>query len=143
MNIAVRYYSRGGNTKKVADAIAEAVGVKAKDCSVTIDEPVDLLFIGGSVYGFGLDDRIKAFIAGLNQEQTKNAALFGTSAIVKTGNQDMRKMLNEKGIPVVQHDFHCNGAFTVMHRGRPNNRDLEQAAAFALAVLDEMKEADV
>ena len=29
MIIAVRYYSRGGNTKKLADAIAKAVGVEA------------------------------------------------------------------------------------------------------------------
>ena len=35
MNIAVRYYSRGGNTKKIAEAIAKAVGVEAK----TVSEP--------------------------------------------------------------------------------------------------------
>ena len=29
MNYAVRYYSRSGNTKLVADAIAKAAGVKA------------------------------------------------------------------------------------------------------------------
>ena len=29
MKIAVRYYSRGGNTKKLADAIAEELGVES------------------------------------------------------------------------------------------------------------------
>ena len=28
MKLAVRHYSRGGNTKKIAEAIAKAVGVK-------------------------------------------------------------------------------------------------------------------
>ena len=36
MKIAVRYYSRGGNTKKLADAIAKAVGVEA----LTADTPL-------------------------------------------------------------------------------------------------------
>ena len=30
MSVAVRYYSRSGNTKKLADAIAEVAGVEAK-----------------------------------------------------------------------------------------------------------------
>ena len=29
MKVEVRYFSRGGNTKKLAEAIAEAVGVEA------------------------------------------------------------------------------------------------------------------
>ena len=35
MKTAVRYYSRSGNTKAVAEAIAEAAGVKA----VPVDSP--------------------------------------------------------------------------------------------------------
>ena len=31
MKIAVRYYTRSGNTKKLAEAVAEAVAVEAKD----------------------------------------------------------------------------------------------------------------
>ena len=33
MKVAVRYFSRGGNTKKLAEAIASAIGVEAKDVS--------------------------------------------------------------------------------------------------------------
>lgn len=36
MKIAIRYYSRGGNTRKIADAISRAVGVEAK----TLSEPL-------------------------------------------------------------------------------------------------------
>lgn len=135
MNIAVRYHSRGGNTKKLADAIAQASGVQAGDCSVPISEAVDLLFLGASVYGFGLDDATKDFILGLSPDKVKCVALFGTSAIVKTGNQDMAKRLREKGISVAGQDFYCRGAFAVLHRGRPNEEDLKCAAEFAEALI--------
>ena len=136
--IAVRYYSRGGNTKKLAEAIAKSAGVEAKDCSVPIAEPIDLLFLGGSVYAFSLDDNIKNYIAGLNPQNIKNVALFGTSAIVKKGNQEMEKLLRNKDITVLKHDFYCRGSFTVMHKNRPNNKDLKRAADFALTVLEEI-----
>jgi flavodoxin len=139
MKIEVRYYSRGGNTKKVADAIGKAAGVDAKDCSVPIAEPVELLFLGGSVYGFGLDAHTKDYISGLNPELVQHVALFGTSAIVKTGNRDMAKLLEEKGIKVLRRDFYCRGAFAAMHRGHPNDADLKKAADFVTAVLEEMK----
>lgn len=138
MNIAVRYFSRGGNTKRVAEAMAKAVGADAKDCTEPITEPIDLLLLGGAVYGFGLDDTVKHFIAQLDADKVKRVALFGTSAVVKTGNQDMAKLLKEKGIVVLDRDFHCWGSFTVMHRGRPNAEDLQQAAAFALAVRQDV-----
>ena len=47
MKIAVRYYSRSGNTKAVAEAIAEAVGVSAvsvEQKGAALTEPVDILF---------------------------------------------------------------------------------------------------
>ena len=131
MKIAVRYHSRGGNTKKLAQAIARAVGVQALDCSSPITEPVDLLFFGGSMYGFDLDDTTKGYIAKLNPDLVKTAAVFGTSAIVKNGNEEMAKLLTEKKIPVLEKRFYCRGAFTLMHKGRPNEDDLKKAAEFA------------
>ena len=48
MKIAVRYYTKTGNTKRLAEAIAEAVGVEALPISEPVGEPVDLLFLGNS-----------------------------------------------------------------------------------------------
>ena len=59
MKVAVRYFSRGGNTKKLAEAIASAIGVEAKDVSFGLNEDVDLLFLGSSVYAYGVDASIK------------------------------------------------------------------------------------
>ena len=143
MKIAVRYFSRGGNTKKIADAIAKAAETTAKDCSASIEESVDLLFLGGSVYGMGLDDNIKKYIDGLDAGNVKNVALFGTSAIVKSGNQEMSKLLKEKGISVLEENFYCRGAFTIMHRGHPNEQDLKQAADFTHTVVKGLQNAVV
>ncbi|MDR3138316.1 MAG: hypothetical protein LBT95_01445 [Treponema sp.] len=42
MKIAVRYHSRSGNTKKIAEAIAEAAGADAADCGRPVTEAADL-----------------------------------------------------------------------------------------------------
>ena len=136
MNIAVRYYTLGGNTKKVADAIAAAVGTNAQDCSVAITEPVDLLFFGGSVYGFDLDEHTKKYIESIDPALVKNIALFGTSAIVKSGNSKMDDLFNKKGINVIAQKFHCFGEYKFMRKGRPDTYDLNKAAEFAKTVVD-------
>ena len=46
MKIAVRYYTKTGNTKRLAEAIAEAVGAEALPISEAVEEPVDILFLG-------------------------------------------------------------------------------------------------
>ena len=48
MKIAVRYYTKTGNTKRLAEAVAKAVGVEALPISTPITEPVDVLFLGSS-----------------------------------------------------------------------------------------------
>ena len=62
MNIEVRYYSRGGNTKKIAEAIAGAVGVEAKTVAEPLTGDVDILFLGSAPYAFDVDDEVKKFI---------------------------------------------------------------------------------
>ena len=44
MKIAVRYYTKGGNTKRLAEAVAKAVGVEALPVSTPVNESVDILY---------------------------------------------------------------------------------------------------
>ena len=46
MKCAVRYYTKTGNTKRLAEAIANVVGVDALPISEPITEQVDILFLG-------------------------------------------------------------------------------------------------
>ena len=43
MKYAVRYYTKTGNTKRLADSIARTLGVEALPISEPVDEAVDLL----------------------------------------------------------------------------------------------------
>ena len=131
MNIAVRYYTKGGNTRKVADAIAQALNVPANDISTPLSDPVDLLFLGGSVYGFELDPELRDYIATLTPDQVKSVAIFSTSAFSQAGNKSMVKKLAQQDIPVLQPAFYCHGEFKFTRKGHPNAADLEAAAAFA------------
>ena len=83
MKIAVRYYSRTGNTKKLAEAIAKAVNAEAKTTDEPLCEDVDILFLGSSVYANGVDGNIKMFIQNLNVKVGK-VVNFSTAALVKS-----------------------------------------------------------
>ena len=134
MKVEVRYFSRGGNTKKLAEAIANAVGATAKTTSEALTEDVDLLFLGSSVYAYGVDDEIKRFIQDIDVKVGK-VVNFSTAALIKSTYKQVGKLLAEKGIPQAKEEFYCKGSFGPMHKGRPNEADCENAAAFAKEII--------
>ena len=136
MKIAVRYYTRGGNTKKLADAISKAVGVDAETTCVPLTEDVDILFLGSSVYANGVDDAVKEFVNGISVKVGK-VVNFSTAALVKSSYKQVAKLLEKKHIPFAKEEFYCRGSFTVMHRGRPNADDCKAAAEFARKILSQ------
>ena len=134
MKIAIRYYTRGGNTKKLADAISEAVGVEAKTTAEPLTEDVDILFLGSSVYAYGVDDEVKKFIDGINVKVGK-VVNFSTAALIKSTYKQVAKLLAEKNIPFAEEEFACKGSFALMHKGKPNADDCKAAAAFAKKIV--------
>ena len=66
MKIAVRYYTKTGNTKRLAEAVAKAVGTEALPISVPVEEPVDVLFLGNSYYALSIDPEVRDFIRSLD-----------------------------------------------------------------------------
>ena len=82
MKIAVRYQSRGGNTKAVAEAIANAANVKAEPIDVPFNEPIDILFIGGGVYAQDIDRSLKNYLETLDPNDVKSIAAFSTSGLL-------------------------------------------------------------
>lgn len=126
MNIAVRYYSRSGNTKALADAMARAAGVPAISVDAPeakLDEPVDVLFIGGALYAYGLDSHLKEYLKTLKREDAGKAVIFSTSWISKHSLDLLRKGLEEAGIPVEAETFYV--------KSKPSEEQLKQAEAFA------------
>jgi len=130
MKIAVRYYTRSGNTKKLAEAIAKAVCVEAKDVSAALEEKADILFLGCSYYAFDIDPAVKDFIAA-NKDNIGKIVCFGTSAMMKSMRKPVTKVAKTVNVAVADEDFHCRGQFAKFHPGRPNEKDLASAAEFA------------
>ena len=133
MKFLVVYYSRGGKTAKVAGAIANELGCEAVD--VTKEKPdasvVDMLVVGSGTYGGMPGPSILEFLSGIPQATGGKAAVFATSA--GPGPRSLHRIkgaLEEKGYTIVS-SFDCRGKFMLANRGHPDEKDLENARAFA------------
>ena len=108
MKFAVRYYTKTGNTKRLAEAVAEALGVPALPISEPLTEPVDILLLGNSYYAFTIDPEVRAFVRSLDKNMVGRIANFGTAAMMNSTWKKVRA-----------------------NKGRPNSDDLAAAAAWA------------
>ncbi|MCH3972320.1 MAG: flavodoxin [Oscillospiraceae bacterium] len=135
MNLAIRYYTKTGNTKKLAEAAAETLGVPALPVSVPLKEPADILFLGSSVYAGYVDQAVEQFIASLDKSQVKKVVNFSTAAVLSSTYGSMKKLLTAKGIPLDSREFHCRGKFFFLHRSHPNQADLSRMKAFVKNVV--------
>ncbi len=141
MKIKIIYHSRTGNTKKVAEAISEAINVIAEPIPEKgLDEPVDLLFIGNGIYMGKADMTIENFIKTLNRDMVKNAAVFGTFGGQNKAIEMMKELLEKQGIHVMDESFGCRGkAWLVLNRQHPDLQDLNNAKEFAKFVIGKIK----
>lgn len=135
MKIAVRYYTKTGNTKKLAEAVAKAVGVKALPITSSIDEKVDILFLGNSYYAFSIDPKVVNFIDSLDKEKVGKIVNFGSAAMLNSTLKKVKNEADKRGIPVDKREFHCKGEFKGLHKGRPNEEDLKATSEFAKEFL--------
>ena len=130
MNIQVRYFTRSGNTEKLAKAIGEAVGVQPESIATPLSEKADILFLGTSYYAFDADPAVKEFVLA-NKEHIGKIICFGTSAMMKSMYKPMKKVADKAGVSLEKEDFHCRGEWWRCHPGRPDENDLAAARAFA------------
>ena len=134
-SVAVRYYSRTGNTAKLAEKIAKTAGCQPKTIETPVQEKVDILFLGASVYAAGIDKKVKEFIETLDKDRVGKVIIFSTSALVERAFPEINKYLTGKGIPVEEENYYCRGQFALLHRGRPNVQDLTEAEKFTKKML--------
>ena len=134
MKIAIRYYTKTGNTKKLAEAISSVVNVEAKRIDEKLSEDVDILFLGSSVYAAGVDKRVKEFIKNIDVN-VGCVVNFSSAAIIESTYSQVKKEVEAKGIKMSEDEFHCRGAFKFVHRGRPNDDDLKDIKEFAKRII--------
>ena len=136
MKTAVRYYTKTGNTKRLAEAVAEAVGAEALPISTPITEPVDILFLGNSYYAFTIDPEVRQFVASLDREKVGKIVNFGSAAMMNSTYRKVKAVADKAGIPMDEREFHCKGQFKGMHKGKPDESDLKAAAEFARKIVE-------
>ena len=115
MKLAVRYYTKGGNTKRLAEAIAKAVGVEALPISVPVTEPVDILFLGNSYYAFSIDPEVRKFVSTLSKDKVGKIVNFGSAAMLSSTWKKVKAEADKVGIPMNEKEFHCRGEFKGIH----------------------------
>ena len=128
--VAVRYFSKTGNTKKVAKAIAKGAGAKA--VSIT-DEPklkeyVDVLFLGGAPYANVMAPELKTYAFNLDPDKIGKVVLFTTSNWSRRTVLYLRKIFKAKGIEVEREYFYA-------HMLNVKNR-LEDAKKFGRKIVE-------
>ena len=135
MKIAVRYYTKTGNTKRLAEAVAKAVGTEELPISTPITEPVDILFLGNSYYAFTIDPEVRQFVASLDREKVGKIVNFGSAAMMNSTYRKVKAVADKAGIPMDEREFHCKGEFKGVHKGKPDESDLKAAADFARKIV--------
>ena len=134
MKIAIRYYTKTGNTKKLAEAIASAINVEAKTVNEPLTEDVDILFLGSAVYAAGIDSEIKDFIKNINVN-VGEVVNFSSAALIESTYKQVKKEVETKGINMSEDEFHCRGVSKLIHRGKPNDEDLKNVQEFAKRII--------
>jgi flavodoxin len=135
--ITVLVDSRGGNTRKMADAIAEELGTKAKDVTASLTDDAKILFLGSGTYGGKPGEAMMKFIESGNLSGRK-VAIFGTSASLAGGHKmisAMTDILMQKGA-IILGSYHCKGKFFLVNWGHPNKEDLDNARKFAREMIN-------
>ncbi len=106
MNTAVVYFSRTGNTKKLAEQIAQATDAKLFDIGNASPANVagfELVIFGTPVEGASPTKEAQAFIEGMSSVSGKKAMVFNTCRLFGNSrtNKALEKALKAKGYETV------------------------------------------
>ena len=105
MKPCVLYFSRTGNTKRMAEAISETTRAPSFDmtsCEPSVVKNFDLLIIGTPVEGFNPAKEVKAFVENLPKTESKKAIMFCTYILWKGRTFGvLKKALAKKGYKTI------------------------------------------
>ena len=131
MKTAVRYYSRTGNTKVIAEAIAPVAGCQAESIEVPLEGVTDILFLGGALYWGKIPRTLKEYIKSLSPQQVKYVAVFTTAGILESASEIYKVFLRYHDLKVMKDTYFCNGKRVYDGKIR------EETMLFAEKVMDQ------
>ncbi|MBR2282531.1 MAG: hypothetical protein IJ863_07920 [Spirochaetales bacterium] len=131
MSVAVRYLSKFGRTRRIAEAIAEGAGVQAFsiDDEPVLQEYVDVLFLGGAPYANVMDPKLRAYAESILPEKVGAVVLFTTSNWSRRTVVGLRRIFTAKNIPVANEYFYSH--MTKI------NQNLEHAKDFGKRLVED------
>ena len=135
MKVAIRYFSRGGNTKKLAYSISKILNEEPREIFIPLEQDVDILFLGTAVYAFGIDEKVKEFISNINVN-VGQIVCFNTSASNMSIYKMVAKEAAKKGIRVSERNFHCKGSYGPFNKGKPDEADIEDFQKFVKEIIN-------
>lgn len=130
MRIDVRYYSKNGGTKKLAEAIAKAVDAECKTVDQPLEKFADVVFLGASVYGGKPDPAVTKFIAD-NARNIGKIVVFGSACTGKSTFPAIKSAAAAQAVKTAEMFFQCKGQWLFFNKNRPNDQDCADAADFA------------
>ncbi|MCU0876869.1 MAG: flavodoxin family protein [Pirellulaceae bacterium] len=155
MRAAVIYKSfHHGNTQRVAEVIADALGGELYSVEQAADldaSQFDLVGFGSGIYFCQHHRELRQFVAKW-PDLPRWSFVFSTAGIATLAplwHGTLVRLLRQGGSEVIG-EFTCPGFDTFgplwlvggLHRGRPNERDLERANQFARELLADPRIAD-
>ena len=148
-----------GNTRRIADAVANVLGAPVRTPDQVTPEEIatyDLVGFGSGIYGGTFDPSVLDLAGRLPQATGKTGTFlfstFGAPSIAVTpefiadNHRRIRETLAASGYPVLG-EFGCAGwntnsflaYFGGINRGRPDEADILNAEAFALAMVEKAR----
>ena len=134
MKVEIRYYSKAGHTKTIANAIAEVADVEAKPISNRMVYDCDVLFLCNSVYAAGVASPVKDFLKA-NDKKIGVIYNVSTAAIKQSTYKGVAKLCKTYNLNLSDKEFHCKGSFGKKGKGHPDETDIANAKKFAEEVL--------
>lgn len=135
MKAAIRYYSKFGHSKQMAEAIAQIVNVEALTVDQPLTEKADLLFLGAGIFLGSVNKSVMQFIDTLTPEQVGCVVLFGSSALIGEPTKGMREALTKRGVKVYDKVFECKGAMGPISSGHPDKQDMKALQDFVREIV--------
>ena len=130
MRVEVRYYTKNGGTRRLAEAIGAGVGVEAETLDKPMEKYADVLFLGSSVYGGKPAPEVTQFVRA-NAKNIGKVIVFGSACTSKSTFPYIKSAAAGCAVKTAEMFFQCKGEFWLFNKGRPNDQDCADAAEFA------------